>query len=268
MELHSVLGRTGRIVFRLGLSGSYHPGEATLHAGLDAGMNYVLWYWWQKDMARVLREVFPARREQIILATGVNNLGNWAVRRGLEACLRTLKTDYIDIFQIFWVGTDGLKPQTLDLLRRYQEDGKIRHIAISTHNRCYAAELVRQGVLDVVMTRYNAAHRGAEEDLFPQLPASNPGVVSYTATCWKELLQRPQGWPKDGPQPAAGDCYRFVLSNPNVDVGLTAPASRRELEENLAAVARGPLDPDEMAFMHGFGDAVYQEGRRWLWAEP
>ena len=35
--------------------------------------------------------------------------------------------------------------------------------------------------LDVYMIRYNAAHRGAEHDIFPHLAAYNPGVVSYTA---------------------------------------------------------------------------------------
>ncbi len=39
----------------------------------------------------------------------------------------------------------------------------------------------------------------------------------------------------------AGDCYRFCLSSPHVDVGLTGPASAAQLDENLAAIERGPL---------------------------
>ena len=55
------------------------------------------------------------------------------------------------------------------------------------------------------MIRYNAAHRGAEQDIFPHLAAHDPGVVSYTATRWSYLLRRPKGWPKDGRVPTAAD---------------------------------------------------------------
>jgi aryl-alcohol dehydrogenase-like predicted oxidoreductase len=54
-------------------------------------------------------------------------------------------------------------------------------------------------------------------------------------------------------------CYRFVLSNPNVHVCLTAPRNVRQLEANLAAVRKGPLAEDEMQFMRDFGDAVYRQ---------
>jgi aryl-alcohol dehydrogenase-like predicted oxidoreductase len=54
-------------------------------------------------------------------------------------------------------------------------------------------------------------------------------------------------------------CYRFVLSNPQVNVCLTAPRNMKQLEENIAAVRQGPLPEDEMAFMREFGDAVYRQ---------
>ena len=54
----------------------------------------------------------------------------------------------------------------------------------------------------------------------------------------------------------AGDCYRFCLSSPHVDVALTGPATTAELEENLAALAKGPLDADEAAWMRRFGHVV------------
>ena len=55
----------------------------------------------------------------------------------------------------------------------------------------------------------------------------------------------------------------FVLSNPNVDVCLTAPANRKQLQENLAGLSKGPLSPDEMSFMTRFGDLVH-ERHRWF----
>lgn len=227
-------------------------------------MNYLFWYFWDRHMTRVLREILPADREKYVVATGVANLGSWMVNRGLHSCLRRLRTDYIDVFHIFWAGDGRISPRTLETLQRAKEQGKIRNIAVSTHARRYAGQLVREGKLDVLMMRYNAAHRGAEQEIFPELPASEPGVVSYTATRWTKLLKRPRRWPESERIPTAGDCYRFVLSNPNVHVCLTAPRSCRQLEENLAAVARGPLAEDEMDFMRRFGDVVHQESKFFL----
>lgn len=262
--LRTTLGPGGSPVFRLGLSGSYWPGEPALRLGIEAGVNYLFWYFWDRQMTRVLHDILPANREKYLVATGVGNLGSWLLRRALDRCLRRLRTDYIDVFHIFWVGDGRLSPRTLETLQRAKEQGKIRKIAVSTHARRYAGQLVQEGQLDVIMMRYNAAHRGAEQDIFPHLPASRPGVVSYTATRWGKLLKRPRGWPGDGRVPTAGDCYRFVLSNRNVDVCLTAPRSRQQLEENLAAIRLGPLAEDEMDFMRRFGDAVHAECKWFL----
>jgi aryl-alcohol dehydrogenase-like predicted oxidoreductase len=111
------------------------------------------------------------------------------------------------------------------------------------------------------MVRYNAAHRGAEQDIFPHLAQHDPAIVSMTATRWRRLLRRPRPWPRGEPVPTAGMCYRFVLSSPHVDVCLTAPTSQAQLEENLAAVRAGPLDADESAQMRRFGDVVRQRSR-------
>ncbi len=55
----------------------------------------------------------------------------------------------------------------------------------------------------------------------------------------------------------AGDCYRFCLTSPDVDVVLTGPRNVAELRDNLAALDKGPLSPEEMVFMRDFGRAVH-----------
>ena len=79
--------------------------------------------------------------------------------------------------------------------------------------------------------------------------------MAYTATDWRKLLKRPAGW--DGPVPTAGDCYRFCLSNPHVDVVLNGPASLAQLDENLAALEKGPLSSEELEWMRRFGKVVH-----------
>jgi aryl-alcohol dehydrogenase-like predicted oxidoreductase len=146
---------------------------------------------------------------------------------------------------------------------RFKEEGKVRCIGISCHNRAFLGKLASDGVLDVLMLRYNAAHRGAEQDVFPYLGKHNPGVISYTATRWTELMRRPRNWPKDGKVPDAGMAYRFVLTDPHVHVCLTAPRNEKELRDNIAAVLKGPLNEDELSFMRTFGDAVHSN-RKWF----
>jgi hypothetical protein len=104
------------------------------------------------------------------------------------------------------------------------------------------------------MIRYNAAHRGAERDVFAQLPAERPAIVAYTATRWGRLLKPAGGL---GPM-TAEECYRFQLAHPAVDVALTGAKTWNELKANAEGVARGPLPPERLDQVRRFGDAVHE----------
>jgi aryl-alcohol dehydrogenase-like predicted oxidoreductase len=257
------LGKLGPEVFRLGLSGTYRPGERVLRQALDEGLNYVFCYGMDRQTIRVLRELGPSAREGIVIATGAYNLiwGHTSLRRTLERRLRQLRTDWIDVFHFLGVMRPRqFPPRVRDELLALREEGRVGRVAVSTHDRRLAGALAAEGALDVLMVRYNAAHRGAETEVFPRRADGLPGIVSYTATRWTKLLRAPRGWPRGRPVPTAGDCYRFVLGNPSVDVCLMAPRNEAELYENLEAVQRGPLAPEEDAWMREFGDAVHARG--------
>jgi aryl-alcohol dehydrogenase-like predicted oxidoreductase len=254
------LGAAARPVCRLGLSASYRPGERTVRRALDEGIDYLFCFAIDTHMTRVVRELNADRRERVMLATGGNNWIVWhqSLKRSLENALRRLKTDYIDVFHYLGVVTRGhFGPRVRDELAQLRADSRVKAVAIACHDRRLAGELAAQGELDVLMARYNAAHPGAERDIFPHLTAHGTGLVSYTATRWAGLLRRPRGWPRTEPVATPGQCYRFVLSNPHVDVVLTAPRNERELEENLREARRGALPDDEMAFMRRFGAHVH-----------
>jgi aryl-alcohol dehydrogenase-like predicted oxidoreductase len=80
-------------------------------------------------------------------------------------------------------------------------------------------------------------------------------IAAYTATCWGKLLQPPKGW--SGPAATAGDCYRFCLTNPHVDLVVSAPKTAAQMRENMQALERGPLSDEEMARMRALGRAVH-----------
>ena len=263
---HTTLGRTGLKVHRLGLSATNRPGKKTIYRALDEGINYFFAYGFDTQMMGTLRDVFKANRDKYVIATGAYNLlvSHTNIRRTLEKRLRQLRTDYIDVFLFLGVmKPKQLRDEVMSEMIRLREEGKARFIGLSTHDRKLAGKLAEEGDLDVLMIRYNAAHRGAEEDIFTHLEAHNPGIVSYTATRWRYLLKRPRNWPEDGRIPNAGECYRFVLSNPQVHVCMNAPSNANHLEENLSALHQGPLPEEDMEFMRKFGDAVHHT-KKWF----
>lgn len=259
--LQGTLGQTGIRTHRLGLAASYRPGERTVERALDEGLSYFFCFGLDGQMIRVLRRLPPDRRERVVIATGAYNYVLWQqdLERTLEKRLRQLRTDYIDVFHFLGVlKPKQLTPRVFDQLTRLRRDPRVKAVSISCHDRKLLGRLAAEGTLDCLMLRYNAAHRGAETEIFPHLAAHDPGVVSYTATRWGFLVRRTRKWPKGAPIPTAGQCYRFVLSDPHVDVVLTAPRNERQLAENLAAVRQGPLPEDEMRFLRSYGDAVHR----------
>ncbi|HZZ85456.1 MAG TPA: aldo/keto reductase [Anaeromyxobacteraceae bacterium] len=247
----------GKRALRIGLSASYGLDEAGIREALERGMNYVFWNPTAKKLTRVLREVARTRREELILATGPTfGFFPGSLRKRVERALTLLGTDYLDVFQLYWLGKmSAFTPAVVDELVRLKEEGKVRALGCSIHDRPRAGRLAEDSPLDLLMIRYNAAHPGAEQEIFPHLARRRPAVVAYTATSWSKLLRAPKGW--SGPVPSAGDCYRFCLSSPHVDVVLSAPGTAARLRENLAALERGPMAEEELAALRAFGRAVH-----------
>jgi aryl-alcohol dehydrogenase-like predicted oxidoreductase len=260
------LGKTGLRVKRLGLSATYWPGKQTIFKAFDSGINFFFFFGFDRQLVRALRDRFPSGREKFVVATGAYNY-IWTrqdIRKAFEKRLRQLNTDYLDFFLFLGVMKEKeFTPDIIEELCRLREEGKVRGIGLSTHNRKFAGRLASEGILDTFMIRYNAAHRGAEQDIFPHLETHNPALISYTATRWRYLIRESRHWPKNKPIPTAPMCYRFVLSNPHVDVCLTAPSNLKQFIENMSALDSGPLSDDEMKLMHDFGDVVHN-AKNWF----
>lgn len=229
---------------------------------LDRGLDYVFWTHMRTGHIKpVLKRALAEDRSRYVIATGptIGYFGT-TVRSAAESVLRDLGTDYIDVFQLFWLGkTSAWTSGTIDALTKLKEEGKIRTIGISTHDRPRAGEMAKSEAdrLRLFMLRYNAAHPGAEKDVFPHLPTddSKQAVVAYTATSWRKLLKKPSKW--TGRAMTAGDCYRFCLTNPYVDVVLAGVKNVAELDANIAAIEKGPLTPDEESWMRAYGRMVH-----------
>jgi predicted aldo/keto reductase-like oxidoreductase len=58
--------------------------------------------------------------------------------------------------------------------------------------------------------------------------------------------------------PSAVDCYRFVLSNPAVDVCMMGARTIEQMRENLATLDQGPMTEAEINRMRRIGDYVHR----------
>jgi aryl-alcohol dehydrogenase-like predicted oxidoreductase len=255
--LHRTLRPLDKPVHRLGLAASYGLPEAGIREAFERGLSYVFWNPTARALTRVLRELPADQRDRLVLATGPSfGFTAGALRRRLEKVLQLLRIDRLDVLQLYWLGRmSSLRDAVLEELVKLRNEGKVGAIGVSIHDRKRAGELAESSPLDLFMIRYNAAHPGAEKDIFPHLEARRPSIIAYTATSWRKLLQKPGAF--DGPAATAGDCYRFCLSSPHVDVVLTGPKTVEELRANLAALDKGPLTDAEMGWMRSLGTAVH-----------
>jgi aryl-alcohol dehydrogenase-like predicted oxidoreductase len=250
------LGRTGVMVGPLGISSSYGVPAAGVERAFEAGMNYMYWGSLRRaGFAEGIRNLAPQRDRMVLVIQSYHALASGIVR-SVEHGLRTLKFDRADVLLLgFW--NRPVPERIRAACRSLRARGLVRHVALSTHNRRIIVPLARDPDIDAFHVRYNAVHTGAERDVFPHLPAEHPpGIVSFTATSWKQLLD-PRRVPEGERLPTAGDCYRFVLSNPSVDVCLTGPKSAEHVDEAIQALAKGPMSEDELAWMRRVGQAIY-----------
>ncbi len=256
----ATLGRTGLTVSRLGLSASYGvPARAVERAYHEHGIN--LFYWGsirRIRFARALRHLARTERDKmVIMLQSYDRTGKLLplfFQRGLDS----LKLDHADILLLGWYNQYP-PARIIDAALALKERGKVRFLAVSGHHRPFFGDLARKHdqPFDLFMVRYNAAHRGAEQDVFPFLHGEDrPGIITYTATRWGQLLKA-RKMPKDERPLTASDCYRFALSNPNVDACMTGPANERQWQEALPTLDAGPLSEAEMARIRRIGDHVH-----------
>lgn len=253
----------GRRVFRLGLATNYGVEGLDLEWALEQGVNYVFWTPKAQGVTTSLKSAIKRDRESLIIACGpTTGYFGPSIRRACDQQLKALGTEYLDVFQLFWLGRmSAWTPSTIDALVSLRESGMVRAIGVSTHDRKRAGKLVEDSPLDMLMIRYSAAHSGAEHDIFPRLAKRKPAIVAYTATRWGGLLKRPKGW--DGPVMTASDCYRFCLSNPHVDLVLTGAKNGRQLQENLNNLReKGSLSEEENRWIRNFGQIVHRGSSR------
>lgn len=261
------LGRTGLKVGRLGIASGYKAPAAAIEEAFERGCNYFTWgtvvFGYLPGMREALKAIVAkGQRDRLVLAAFTYAHNSCMTEMMLRRGLRSVGLDHADVLIL---GYFSRKPsrRLIDGALRMKEKGLVRFIGVSSHNRKLLGQMAGEGEFDVLHLRYNAAHRGAEIDIFPYLPEETekrPGTVSFTATRWGKLLN-PKHMPPGEKPATAAECYRFVLSNPAVDVCMSGAKTVEQMRENMAVLDSGPMNGAELERMRRIGDFVYGRKR-------
>ena len=228
----------GLPVCRLGLA-SYGRTAITpddVLSAVDRGINFLNWQGLAAgasdgDAFTTAISSLANQRESVAVCAQFGARNEADASTELRAALAALGTDYIDVLTLYYVErADEWEELTatsgaIQYLRDAKRDGLVRRIGITSHQRTLAGALARGGLLDTIMIRYNATHRGAEQDVFPITQPLGLPVIAYTALRWGALLRATPDDPAGFSVPRPPAWYRFVLQHPGVTVTLAAPTN-------------------------------------------
>ncbi|MBC8418272.1 MAG: hypothetical protein H8E10_06725 [Desulfobacterales bacterium] len=261
----ATLGRTGLKAGRLGVAASYGAPTEAFEEAFEKGCNY--FYWGSKrtkGMGDAIKNICgKGMRDDLIILIQSYSRSAMLMETFLKRALKAVKLDYADILLLGW--HNKLPAQRLvDKALALKEKGLCRFIAMSGHKRTLFPKLEEAHVFDLFHIRYNAAHRGAEKETFPYLKGDwRPGIVTYTATRWAQLVNGKKMPPGEFPL-SAPDCYRFVLTNPAVDVCMCGPKDTAQMREALRTLELGPLNDDELERIRRIGDHVHDHAGKFF----
>ncbi|MDQ7907394.1 aldo/keto reductase [Phytohabitans sp. ZYX-F-186] len=200
-----ILGRTGVLISPLTL-GAFNFGRGpddaesirVVHAALDAGLTAIdtADVYGQGTSERVLGKALKGRRDDVFLATKFNGqIGDnpqhaggsrrWIVR-AVEASLRRLGTDHLDLYQAHRPDPRTDLLETLHTLDGLVRQGKIRYYGTSVfpaHQIVEARWLADKHGLIAPHTEqvpYNPLVRTVERDVFPVARQYGIGVFTYS----------------------------------------------------------------------------------------
>lgn len=272
LDVPRALGSTGLEVGAIGLGSSYGVGGSDIERAFERGVNFFMWGSRRRSgFGEGLAALARNHRENTVIALQSYTRVGWLMKPFVHSALRKLGTDYVDVLGLAW-WNDLPSRRVLDAAVALRESGKVRHLMISCHHRPSFERFLGEPAYESWMLRYNAAHPGAEREVFPLIAedeTKRPGVLAFTATRWGSLLD-PRLTPPGEATPRASDCYRFALSNSKVDVCLAGPKNSAELDEAIAAMERGPMSEDELAWMRRVGKSIRESdssGRAMSWID-
>ncbi len=264
---------------RIGIKKNKSENESVeiVRRALDSGVNFIDTaevYGTEEVVGKALQEF---KRDSIVISTKKNyrsEISPGLLRKGLEASLNRLRTDYIDIYNLHGVSLADyamLRDEILPTFTRLKDEGKIRFIGVSeTFNDDRTHQMLLQSlpddVWDVVMVGFNMLNQSARS-VFKQTCVKDVAVqVMYAVrralsqpdkllTAVNSLVEQGQLNPDEvdindpfGFVLKESDAitlveaaYRFCRYEPGVHVVLSGTGNPDHLQSNIDSLNRPPL---------------------------
>src|SRR5271167_3170014 len=128
-------------------------------------------------------------REKVVIATkgGLRPKGSGVVRdasaswirRGVDASLRALDTDYIDLYQVHWPDPSTPFEETAEELGKLVADGKLRHVGVSNFDVEQMEAFSTTLSVETLQPPYHLFRRKIETEVLPYTAANDIGVLVY-----------------------------------------------------------------------------------------
>ncbi len=104
-----------------------------------------------------------------------------SIRREVEASMRRLKTERIDLYQMHWPAEDGTPIEEYwGALLDLKAEGKVRAVGLSNHNAVQLEAAVQVGHVDTLQPPFSAIRRNAAADELPWCVDHETGVIVYS----------------------------------------------------------------------------------------
>jgi aryl-alcohol dehydrogenase-like predicted oxidoreductase len=258
------LGKTGENVTMLGLGG-YHIGWAierdadeTIEAALEGGIRFfdtAEAYGPHTSEIRYGKYLTPKYRDVVFLMTKTTAKDARTAREHLEASLKRMNTDYLDLWQVHAISSkedadERLEKGVFDVLMDAKASGKARHIGFTGHSRAPAhayllEKLKGKGILETVQMPVNpvdAAHPVSfVKQVIPLALEQECGVLAMKALAGGQFFAEKRQldnvmWETDDPvvtgRMSVADVFDFVWSLP-VSVLITGASSPEMVREKI-----------------------------------
>jgi len=170
------------------------------------------------------------------------------IRREIEASLRRLGTEYIDLYQVHW--PDALVPiaEVAALLAGFQREGKVRALGVSNFSVAQMEEFRSVTPLASDQPPYNLFERQIDGEILPWCAANGVAVLTWSTLCRSLLAGRAHRGMKFDPRDIRN--YDPKFQEPRFSQYMTAV-------ERLTAFAR-----------EHFGKSVLELAARWVLDRP
>lgn len=184
------LGKTGLVVSKNGFGAlpiqRISKAEAVylLQKAFYNGINYFDTARMYTDSEEKLGAAFEYTRNKMIISTKTAAQNAEDFRKDLETSLRTLKTDYIDIYQFHnpaFCPKPGDESGLYDAMLKAKEEGKIRHIGITNHRLAVAKEAIESGLYETMQFPFSYLSTESDLEIVKMCKEEHMGYIAMKA---------------------------------------------------------------------------------------